>query len=67
MFNEELGQVSEVPQILEHAGMGDYFLAYVEAVEMPWASSTTTSTTTALRYRKARAVEFFNLGAQLAL
>eukprot|EP00965_Chrysotila_dentata_P069291 2289936-Pleurochrysis_carterae.AAC.1 len=30
-------ECTEVPQMMEHAGMWDHFLAYVEAAEKPWA------------------------------
>eukprot|EP00965_Chrysotila_dentata_P024439 809129-Pleurochrysis_carterae.AAC.1 len=57
---EELAAEAEaVPQMMEHAGMWDNFLSYVEAAERPWAAPDNADDT----YRKARAVEFFNLVA----
>eukprot|EP00965_Chrysotila_dentata_P067811 2243877-Pleurochrysis_carterae.AAC.1 len=40
--------------------MWDNFLAYVIAAEKPWASPENDTD----EYRKARAVDFFNLGAR---
>eukprot|EP00965_Chrysotila_dentata_P096838 3200496-Pleurochrysis_carterae.AAC.1 len=56
--DEELAQEeSEVPQMMQHAEMWDHFLSYVMAAERPWASPEDDTDD----YRKARAVEFFNL------
>eukprot|EP00965_Chrysotila_dentata_P006173 201596-Pleurochrysis_carterae.AAC.1 len=56
---DELAQESsELPQMMEHAGMWDNFLACAEAAERPWASPDFDDDD----YRKTRAVEFFNFG-----
>eukprot|EP00965_Chrysotila_dentata_P117360 3878902-Pleurochrysis_carterae.AAC.4 len=47
---------------MEHAGMWDHFLECVEAAERPWASPDADTDD----YRKARAVEFFNLAGTLS-
>eukprot|EP00965_Chrysotila_dentata_P057609 1910602-Pleurochrysis_carterae.AAC.1 len=56
---EELAQEErEEPQMVEHAGMWDHFLDYVEAAEREWAPPERDTD----EYRKERAVELFNLG-----
>eukprot|EP00965_Chrysotila_dentata_P148654 4908625-Pleurochrysis_carterae.AAC.1 len=56
---EELArEEQEEPQMLEHAGMWDHFLDYVEAAERAWAPPESDTD----EYRKERALELFNLG-----
>ena len=56
--DEVAAEAEDEPEMMEHAGYWDNFLALVESTQKPWAQGEADTD----EYRQQRAVEAFNLG-----